>query len=126
MGAYENPRIITPPDYGQIFRTNFIAGQQLVQNAIDRREAKIAKEKAEKQANDNAWQNGGALENALNNLRAERNGLLKDSDWTDLPNAVLTDEKKSEWQTYRTNLRDITEGLTTVEEVEAVVFPEKP
>lgn len=83
-------------------------------------------EKAEKQANDNAWQNGGALENALNNLRAERNGLLKDSDWTDLPNAVLTDEKKSEWQTYRTNLRDITEGLTTVEEVEAVVFPEKP
>ena len=50
MGAYENPRIITPPDYGQIFRTNFIAGQQLVQSAIDRREAKIAKEKAEKQA----------------------------------------------------------------------------
>lgn len=50
MGAYENPRIITPPDYGQIFRTNFIAGQQLVQNAIDRREAKIAKEKAKKQA----------------------------------------------------------------------------
>ena len=83
-------------------------------------------EKAEKQASDNAWQNGGALENALNNLRAERNGLLKDSDWTDLPNTPLTDEKKSEWQTYRTNLRDITDGLTTVEEVNAVEFPTKP
>jgi hypothetical protein len=83
-------------------------------------------EKAEKQASDNAWQNGGALEQALNNLRRERNGLLKDSDWTDLPNTPLTDEKKSEWQTYRTNLRDITDGLTTVEEVNAVEFPTKP
>ena len=83
-------------------------------------------EKAEKQANDNAWQNGGALEQALNNLRVERNGLLKDSDWTDLPNTPLTDEKKSEWQIYRTNLRDITDGLTTVEQVEAVEFPSKP
>jgi hypothetical protein len=83
-------------------------------------------EKAEKQASDNAWENGGALENALNNLRTERNCLLKDSDWTDLPNTPLTDEKKSEWQTYRTNLRDITDGLTTVEQVEAVEFPSKP
>ena len=83
-------------------------------------------EKAEKQANDNAWENGGALEQALNNLRVERNFLLADSDWTDLPNSPLTDEKKSEWQTYRTNLRDITDGLTTVEQVEAVEFPSKP
>ena len=83
-------------------------------------------EKAEKQASDNAWENGGALENALNNLRAERNSLLANSDWTDLPNSPLTDEKKSEWQTYRTNLRDITNGLTTVEQVEAVEFPTKP
>lgn len=83
-------------------------------------------EKAEKQASDNAWQNGGALEQALKSLRAERNFLLADSDWTDLPSSPLTDEKKSEWQTYRTNLRDITDGLTTVEQVEAVEFPSKP
>ena len=83
-------------------------------------------EKAEKQANDNAWENGGALEQALKSLRVERNLLLVDSDWTDLPSSPLTDEKKSEWQTYRTNLRDITEGLTTKEEVEAVEFPTKP
>ena len=83
-------------------------------------------EKAEKQANDNAWENGGALEQALKSLRVERNLLLVDSDWTDLPSSPLTDEKKSEWQTYRTNLRDITNGLTTVKEVEAVEFPTKP
>jgi hypothetical protein len=32
----------------------------------------------------------------------------------------------SEMETYRQELRDITEGLTTVEDVEAVVFPTKP
>ena len=83
-------------------------------------------EKSEKQASDNAWENGGALEQALRSLRTERNSLLLNSDWTDLPNSPLSDEKKSEWQTYRTNLRNITNGLTTVEEVEAVEFPEKP
>ena len=62
----------------------------------------------------------------LKQLRNTRNQLLNECDWTDLPNAVLTDEKKSEWQTYRTNLRDLTNGLTTAEEVNAVVFPEKP
>ena len=29
-------------------------------------------------------------------------------------------------RTYRQQLRDITNGLTTVEQVDAVVFPEKP
>jgi hypothetical protein len=31
-----------------------------------------------------------------------------------------------EMRTYRQALRDITEGLSTVEQVEAVVFPTKP
>ena len=67
-----------------------------------------------------------ALPRALEILRGRRNFLLQDCDWTDLPNAVLTDEKKSEWQIYRTNLRDITEGITTVEQAKAVEFPTKP
>nr|BAR38287.1 hypothetical protein [uncultured Mediterranean phage uvMED] len=67
-----------------------------------------------------------ALPRALEILRGRRNFLLQDCDWTDLPNAVLTDEKKFEWQIYRTNLRDITKGLTTVEDVRAVIFPTKP
>ena len=31
-----------------------------------------------------------------------------------------------EWKTYRQDLRNITNGLTTVEQVEAVEFPTKP
>jgi hypothetical protein len=41
-------------------------------------------------------------------VRSQRNLKLYQSDWTDLPHAPLTDEKKSEWQTYRQDLRDIT------------------
>ena len=33
---------------------------------------------------------------------------------------------KTNWETYRQSLRDITNDLTTVADVEAVVFPTKP
>ena len=33
---------------------------------------------------------------------------------------------KTAWETYRQALRDITNGLTTVEDVNAVTFPVKP
>ena len=64
-----------------------------------------------------------AFEQSMIDLRQDRNKLLLECDWTDLPNAVLSDEKKTEWQTYRTNLRDITNGLTTVEDVNSVTWP---
>ena len=67
-----------------------------------------------------------AFEQSMIDLRQDRNKLLLECDWTDLPNAVLSDEKKTEWQTYRTNLRDITKGLTTVEDVNSVTWPTKP
>ena len=67
-----------------------------------------------------------AFEQSMIDLRQDRNKLLLECDWTDLPNAVLSDEKKTEWQTYRTNLRDITNGLTTVEVVNSVTWPTKP
>jgi len=62
----------------------------------------------------------------IKNLRFDRNQLLKESDWTQMPDSPLTDAQKTEWQTYRQSLRDLTNGLTTQEEVEAVVFPEEP
>lgn len=63
---------------------------------------------------------------SLKHLRLERNKLLADSDWE----VIMAKEKgtnlSSAFKTWRQDLRDITEGLTTVEEVEGVVFPEKP
>ncbi|QPZ53660.1 hypothetical protein HTVC203P_gp36 [Pelagibacter phage HTVC203P] len=59
---------------------------------------------------------------AMEDLRAKRNRLLAETDYYALSDQTLSDEMR----TYRQDLRDITEGLTTVEEVNAVVFPTKP
>ena len=60
----------------------------------------------------------------MGTLREKRNNLLAQTDWVVLPDSPVAD--KTAWETYRTQLRDITNGLTTVEQVEAVVFPTKP
>ena len=64
------------------------------------------------------------LKISFQELRDERNRLLAESDWTVLPDSPIAD--KTAWQTYRQELRDITNGLTTVEQVEAVTWPTKP
>mgnify|MGYP001359930707 CR=1 FL=1 len=67
-----------------------------------------------------------ALEQSLSDLREKRDKLLQECDWVELNNAPLTSSKKTEWQTYRTKLRDITNGLDTVDKVKAVTWPTKP
>ena len=67
-----------------------------------------------------------ALNQSLSDLRENRNKLLQECDWIELNNAPLTSSKKTEWQTYRTKLRDITNGLDTVDKVKTVTWPTKP
>jgi hypothetical protein len=62
------------------------------------------------------------LDMAMETLRAKRNKLLANTDYLALSDNTMTEEVR----TYRQALRDITEGLTTKEQVEAVVFPTKP
>jgi hypothetical protein len=59
---------------------------------------------------------------AMENLRTKRNKLLADTDYLALSDNTIS----AEMTTYRQALRDITNGLTTVADVEAVVFPTKP
>ena len=59
---------------------------------------------------------------AMEDLRAKRNKLLQDTDHYALSDQTLSDDMR----TYRQSLRDITNGLTTVEQVQAIVFPTKP
>jgi len=62
------------------------------------------------------------LEFSLDNLRQKRNSLLAQTDYLALSDQTMT----AEMTAYRQALRDITNGLTTVADVEAVVFPTKP
>jgi hypothetical protein len=41
-------------------------------------------------------------------IRAQRQPLLRQSDWTQGPDAPLTAEQKAAWATYRQALRDVT------------------
>ena len=58
----------------------------------------------------------------ISKLRNKRNDLLAETDFYALSDVTMSPEM----ETYRQELRDITNGLTTVEEVNAVVFPTKP
>ena len=84
-----------------------------------------AEEEAQRDAEEQAW-NDGAFDRAMADLRQRRNGLLSSSDWTQLPDTTLTTAEKTIWMNYRTELRNITNGLTTVEQVNSVAFPTKP
>jgi len=63
---------------------------------------------------------------AMEDLRSKRNKDLQDSDWTQLPDNTLTSEQRNAWMQFRTELRNITNGLTTVEQVKNVDYPDKP
>jgi hypothetical protein len=76
---------------------------------------------AQRQLDEQAWLNG-AFDRAIADLRARRNRLLAQTDYLALSDNTLS----SDMATYRQALRDITQGLTTVEEVELVIFPDKP
>ena len=84
-----------------------------------------AQEIAQRQAEATAWANG-AFDRAIAGLRSKRNSILASSDWTVLSDSPLSETEKTAWLEYRQDLRDITEGLDTVAEVNAVVFPTKP
>jgi len=56
-------------------------------------------------------------------VRANRNALLAQSDWTQLSDAPLTTEQKAAWAEYRQALRDLPETYTTPDEV---VYPTLP
>ena len=78
---------------------------------------------AQRQAEETAW-NNGAFDRAMADLRSKRDRLLSSCDWVMMSDSPIAD--KTNWETYRQSLRDITNGLTTVANVEAVVWPTKP
>ena len=62
------------------------------------------------------------LEIALDRVRVERNFLLSQTDFYALSDVTMS----SDMENYRQNLRDITNGLDTVEKCNNVTWPTKP
>ena len=80
-----------------------------------------AEEEAQRDQEEADWE-AGAFDRAIASLRQDRNNKLAETDFYALSDVTMSDEMKD----YRQQLRDITEGLTTEEQVKSVEFPTKP
>ena len=78
-------------------------------------------EETARDAEEQAWQDG-AFDRKIADLRQRRNSLLSATDFYGLQDVSMTQDMTN----YRQALRDLPEGLSTVEEVQAVTFPTKP
>lgn len=61
-------------------------------------------------------------DNIIESLRTVRNSLLTETDWTQVEDSPLSEEKKTEWKNYRQALRD----LTDLDDLTTIVWPSKP
>ncbi len=78
-------------------------------------------EETARDAEEQAWRDG-AFDRKIADLRQRRNSLLSATDFYGLQDVSMTQDMTN----YRQALRDLPDGLTTVEEVEAKEFPTKP
>jgi hypothetical protein len=62
-------------------------------------------------------------EDLLVELRNIRNIILTDTDWTQIPDAPLTDEQKAQYRAYRQALRDLPSKYDTITDIAEVNFP---
>lgn len=84
-----------------------------------------ADEIKELEARDKEWADG-EYDRLMVSIRQERTELLDRTEWTVNNDNQLTDDKKTEWKVWRQKLRDITEGVDTVDKAKAVTMPDKP
>jgi hypothetical protein len=63
-----------------------------------------------------------AFDRAMVDLRAKRDRLIAETDFYALSDVTMS----SDMTTYRQNLRDITNGVTTVDHVNSITWPTKP
>ena len=80
-----------------------------------------AEEEAARDAEEQAWADG-AFNRAIASVREKRNRLLAETDYLALSDNTLT----SDMTTYRQNLRDITNGVDTVDKCNNIDWPTKP
>ena len=59
-------------------------------------------------------------------LRRERDGLLAKCDWTQITDNQLADSKKTEWATYRQQLRDLPSSYSNLSNLADVTWPTAP
>lgn len=59
-------------------------------------------------------------------MRRQRNSLLRATDWTQMPDAPLTEQQRTAWAIYRQSLRDVPQNNANVASLDEVQWPSKP
>ena len=59
-------------------------------------------------------------------IRAERDKLLTESDWTQANDTPLSDANVAKWKTYRTSLRDLPSDQSSKTKYSDITWPTKP
>ena len=96
-----------------------IVDNKIIPLTVEEEALRDAEEKQFKDNEVNRW---------LDELRFKRNAILQESDW--MANSDVT--MSEEWKSYRQSLRNITNGLTTVDQIKEFLkpnstsWPEKP
>ena len=93
-------------------RTKLVNGERI---------ALTAEEEAARDAEEAAWA-VGAFDRAIADVRSTRDRLLAATDYLALSDQTLS----AEMTTYRQALRDITDGVTTTDDIDAITWPTKP
>ena len=83
--------------------------------------ALTAEEEAARDAEEAAWA-AGAFDRKIAEVRSRRNRLLAETDFYALSDVTMS----SDMTTYRQALRDITNGVDTVDKCNAITWPTKP
>ena len=93
-------------------RTKLVNGERI---------ALTAEEEAARDAEEAAWA-AGAFDRAIADVRSTRNRLLAETDYLALSDNTLS----ADMTTYRQALRDITDGVSTTDDIDAITWPTKP
>ena len=80
-----------------------------------------AEEETARDAEEKAWADG-QFDRDLFELRQKRNNLLTETDWWGTSDNTMTADQTK----YRKDLRDLPNGLDTVDKVKNVTWPTKP
>ena len=83
--------------------------------------ALTAEEEAARDAEEATWA-AGAFDRAIAEVRSRRNRLLAETDWWGASDNTMTTAQTN----YRQALRDITNGVDTVDKCNAITWPTKP
>ena len=78
-------------------------------------------EEVARDAEEAVWA-AGQFDRDIARLRDDRSSKLASTDWYALQDVTMSDAMTA----YRQDLRDLPAGLTTAEEVKAVIWPVKP